>query len=151
MDGTVTSNHSDLTGAAVLAGLTPAQAGAASRDGVVLVPAGTGTGKTKTKTLTAAVAGLRHGFGILDADDSKRLVKRTMQALHISGDEAMGDVAAASLKAICRRTPRCRGSPRGRPCSMDSTKVQRHRPGRAAGRGTSSTPVSPRAMVPLHD
>ena len=162
MATTAMSNSSDPTCAAILAGLTPAQADAASRDGAVLVLAGAGTGKTKTLTAAVAwrigalgipaarilavtftnkaaqemqgriramlagqavpswvgtfhglgarqlraepeVAGLRHGFEILDADDSKRLVKRTMQALHAGGDEEAGDVAAASLKAVCKR------------------------------------------------
>ncbi len=156
------SKYSDPMGAAVLAGLTPAQADAASRDGAVLVLAGAGTGKTKTLTAAVAwridvlgipagrilavtftnkaagemqgriramlagqalpswvgtfhglgarqlraepeVAGLRHGFEILDADDSRRLVKRTMKAMHAGGDEETGDVTAASLKAVCKR------------------------------------------------
>lgn len=156
------SKYSDPSAAPMLAGLTPAQADAAARDGAVLVLAGAGTGKTNTLTAAVAwrigvlgipaarvlavtftnkaaqemqgriramlagqavpswvgtfhglgarqlraepeVAGLRHGFEILDADDSRRLVKRTMLALHAGGDEEAGDVAAASLKAVCKR------------------------------------------------
>lgn len=144
------SKCSDPADAAVLAGLTPAQADAASRDGAVLVLAGAGTGKTKTLTAAVAwridvlgipagrilavtftnkaagemqgriramlagqalpswvgtfhglgarqlraepeVAGLRRGFEILDADDSRRLVKRTMKAMHARDDEETGD------------------------------------------------------------
>ena len=159
MATTAMSNSSDPTCAAILAGLTPAQADAASRDGAVLVLAGAGTGKTKTLTAAVAwrigalgipaarilavtftnkaaqemqgriramlagqavpswvgtfhglgarqlraepeVAGLRHGFEILDADDSKRLVKRTMQALHAGGDEE--DPGAEAAVQRCR-------------------------------------------------
>jgi len=47
------------------------------------------------------VAGLRHGFDILDAEDSKRLVKRSMAALGF--DIRPGaDGAAYSPKALCK-------------------------------------------------
>jgi DNA helicase-2/ATP-dependent DNA helicase PcrA len=49
------------------------------------------------------IAGLRPGFDILDADDSKRLVKRTMKALNLAaGDEGTGE-ARDPLKLMCNR------------------------------------------------
>ena len=134
----------------ILAGLTPAQAEAASLSGAVLVLAGAGTGKTKTLTSGVAwriqargipasrilavtftnkaagemterirrmlagrevpswcgtfhglgarqlraepeVAGLRTGFDILDADDSKRLVKRVLKAMAVDPAELGSD------------------------------------------------------------
>ena len=145
---------------AVLAGLTPAQAEAATLEGAVLVLAGAGTGKTRTLTAGVAwriaargfdadrilavtftnkaakemadrirtilagqrapswigtfhglgarqlriepeVATLRPGFDILDADDSRRMVKRTLKAMDVSLD----DVAEGRdpLKRLCNR------------------------------------------------
>ena len=48
------------------------------------------------------VAGLRPGFDILDADDSKRLVKRTLKALQIDVD-AEGSEGRDPVKLICTR------------------------------------------------
>jgi DNA helicase-2/ATP-dependent DNA helicase PcrA len=50
------------------------------------------------------VAGLRPGFEILDADDSRRLVKRTLKALNLA--DASDDAAMTGrdpLKVMCRR------------------------------------------------
>ncbi len=144
----------------VLAGLTPAQAEAASLSGAVLVLAGAGTGKTKTLTSGVAwriqargipaarilavtftnkaagemterirrmlagqavpswcgtfhglgarqlradpeVAGLRTGFDILDADDSKRLVKRVLKAMAVDPAELGSD--RDPIKLVCRQ------------------------------------------------
>ena len=51
------------------------------------------------------VAGLRPGFEILDADDSKRLVRRTAAAMHTAGCEDAGEAGhdAQSLKTLCNR------------------------------------------------
>jgi DNA helicase-2/ATP-dependent DNA helicase PcrA len=145
---------------AIMAGLTPTQAGAAMLEGAVLVLAGAGTGKTRTLTAGVAariavrgippsrilavtftnkaakemadriramlagvavpssvgtfhglgarqlriepeVAALRPGFDILDADDSKRLVKRTLKAMNIKPEDA-GD-GGDPLKQLCNR------------------------------------------------
>ncbi len=144
----------------ILAGLTPAQAEAASLAGAVLVLAGAGTGKTKTLTSGVAwriqargipasrilavtftnkaagemterirrmlagqavpswcgtfhglgarqlraepeVAGLRTGFDILDADDSKRLVKRVLKAMAVDPAELGSD--RDPVKLVCRQ------------------------------------------------
>ena len=37
------------------------------------------------------VTGLRAGFEILDADDSKRMIRRTAAAMHAGGNEDAGD------------------------------------------------------------
>ena len=144
----------------ILAGLTPAQAEAASLSGAVLVLAGAGTGKTKTLTSGVAwriqargipasrilavtftnkaagemterirrmlagqavpswcgtfhglgarqlraepeVAGLRTGFDILDADDSKRLVRRVLKAMAVDPAELGSD--RDPIKLVCRQ------------------------------------------------
>ena len=51
------------------------------------------------------VAGLRAGFEILDADDSKRMIRRTAAAMHAGGNEDAGDAGrdVQSLKTLCNR------------------------------------------------
>jgi len=51
------------------------------------------------------VAGLRGGFEILDADDSRRMIRRTAAAMHASGHEDAGDAGRdqQSLKVLCNR------------------------------------------------
>jgi len=53
------------------------------------------------------IAELRPGFDILDADDSKRFVKRTMKALNLAaGDEDLPSMSSSGrdpLKLICNR------------------------------------------------
>jgi DNA helicase II / ATP-dependent DNA helicase PcrA len=48
------------------------------------------------------IAGLRPGFDILDADDSRRIVKRAMKALNLASDEESGN-ARDPLKIMCNR------------------------------------------------
>ena len=51
------------------------------------------------------VAGLRGGFEILDADDSRRMIRRTAAAMHAGGHEDAGDAGRdqQSLKTLCNR------------------------------------------------
>ena len=51
------------------------------------------------------VAGLRGGFEILDADDSRRMIRRTAAAMHACGHEDAGDAGRdqQSLKTLCNR------------------------------------------------
>jgi DNA helicase-2/ATP-dependent DNA helicase PcrA len=49
------------------------------------------------------IAELRPGFDILDADDSRRLVKRTMKALNLAGGEEAGESGRDPLKIMCNR------------------------------------------------
>jgi DNA helicase II / ATP-dependent DNA helicase PcrA len=47
------------------------------------------------------VAGLRTGFDILDADDSRRVVKRTLRALNLAGGEDRVTIGGDPLKTMC--------------------------------------------------
>jgi DNA helicase-2/ATP-dependent DNA helicase PcrA len=49
------------------------------------------------------VAGLRPGFDILDADDSRRLVKRTLKALNLADGEDSAFIGRDPLKLICNQ------------------------------------------------
>ena len=48
------------------------------------------------------IAGLRPGFDIMDADDSRRVVKRVMQAMNLESDEP-GAIGRDPLKLVCNR------------------------------------------------
>jgi len=52
------------------------------------------------------VAGLRPGFDILDADDSRRMLKRTLKALNLAGGEEVAPVGRDPLKVMCNRISR---------------------------------------------
>ena len=53
------------------------------------------------------VAGLRPGFDILDADDSRRMLKRTLKALDLAGGEEVATVSGRDpLKVMCNRIAR---------------------------------------------
>jgi DNA helicase-2/ATP-dependent DNA helicase PcrA len=57
------------------------------------------------------VAGLWPGFDILDADDARRLVKRTLKALHLAADDDDKMVAGRDpLKVMCNRISRFKDS-----------------------------------------
>ncbi len=158
-----------MTAHAVLAGLTPQQADAATRSGPVLVLAGAGTGKTTALTAAVAhriavrgisparvlavtftnkaaaemagriraalgdggaphwigtfhglaarqlriepeVARLRPGFDILDADDSRRIVKRVLQALNLAGGGEGTPIGRDPLKVMCNRLSKFKDS-----------------------------------------
>ena len=49
------------------------------------------------------VAGLRPGFDILDADDSRRVVKRTLKALNLAGGGDGAAIGRDPLKLMCSR------------------------------------------------
>jgi DNA helicase-2/ATP-dependent DNA helicase PcrA len=49
------------------------------------------------------VAGLRPGFDILDADDSRRVVKRTLKALNLASGEDAAAIGRDPLKLMCSR------------------------------------------------
>lgn len=53
--------------------------------------------------LEPEVAGLRPGFDILDADDSRRLVRRTMKALSLAGADEAAPVGRDPVKLMCNR------------------------------------------------
>ena len=49
------------------------------------------------------IAGLRPGFDILDADDSRRIVKRVMKALNLAGGGDGVAIGRDPLKVVCNR------------------------------------------------
>jgi DNA helicase-2/ATP-dependent DNA helicase PcrA len=49
------------------------------------------------------VAGLRPGFDILDADDSRRVVKRTLKTLNLASGEDAAAIGRDPLKLMCSR------------------------------------------------
>jgi len=49
------------------------------------------------------VAGLRPGFDIVDADDSRRVVKRTLKTLNLAGGEDAAAIGRDPLKLMCSR------------------------------------------------
>ena len=51
-------------------------------------------------------AGLRPGFDILDADDSRRVVKRVMKAMNLHGSGDVPSFGHDPLKAMCNRLSR---------------------------------------------
>ena len=49
------------------------------------------------------MADLRPGFDILDADDSRRMVKRVMKAMHLASSEEDGAGGRDPLRLVCNR------------------------------------------------
>jgi DNA helicase-2/ATP-dependent DNA helicase PcrA len=47
------------------------------------------------------VAGLRPGFDILDADDSRRIVRRTLKALNLASGDGVTAIGRDPLKLMC--------------------------------------------------
>jgi DNA helicase-2/ATP-dependent DNA helicase PcrA len=56
------------------------------------------------------VAGLRPGFDILDADDSRRIVKRTLKALNLAGEDDAVAISRDPLKIMCNRLAKFKDS-----------------------------------------
>ena len=52
------------------------------------------------------VAGLRPGFDILDADDSRRIIKRVLKAHNLAGADDAMMIGRDPLKAMCNRIPK---------------------------------------------
>ena len=57
------------------------------------------------------VAGLRPGFDILDADDSRRLVKRVLKALNLMSDDEGTAAGRDPVKVMCNRLSDVQGQP----------------------------------------
>ena len=49
------------------------------------------------------VADLRFGFDILDADDTRRMVKRVMKAMNLAGSDEEGGGGRDPIKTVCNR------------------------------------------------
>ncbi len=49
------------------------------------------------------VAGVRPGFDIVDADDSRRTVKRVMNAMNLAAGDAAASIGRDPLKQMCNR------------------------------------------------
>src|SRR3984893_10272801 len=56
------------------------------------------------------VAGLRPGFDILDADDSRRVVKRTLKTLNLASGEDAAAIGRDPLKLMCSRLSKFKDS-----------------------------------------
>lgn len=68
------------------------------------------------------VAGLRPGFDILDADDSRRIVKRTMKALNLAGGDDEPVASRDPLKIMCNRISKFKDNlmtPQGAAAAVD--------------------------------
>ena len=77
-------------------------------------------------------AGLRPGFDILDADDSRRIVKRVMKGLNPHGGDDLPTMGKDPLKAMCNRLSKLKDSlvtPREAPAHIEGLIAQQ----RAAG------------------
>ena len=61
-----------------------------------------GLGARQQLRAAPEVAGLRPGFDILDADDSRRMIKRVMKALNLASDEDAGG-SRDPVKAISNK------------------------------------------------
>ena len=81
------------------------------------------------------IANLRANFDILDGDDSKRLIKRTMKALNLASDEEGGASGAETrdpLKIMCGRISKFKDhlmTPEGAAASVESKIAAAERAG----------------------
>ena len=78
------------------------------------------------------VAGLRPGFDILDADDSRRIVKRVMKTLNLAaGDEGL-QIGRDPLKVMCNRLSKFKDNlitPQDAPAQVEAMIAEAHRLG----------------------
>src|SRR5437016_1248115 len=75
------------------------------------------------------VAGLRPGFDILDADDSRRLIKRTLKALNLAGGEDGALIGRDPVKLICNRLSQFKDNlitPEGARAHIEATIAEAH-------------------------
>ena len=56
------------------------------------------------------IAGLRSGFDNLDADDSRRVIKRVLQAMHLHSGEKAIVIGRDPLKTLCNRLSKFKDS-----------------------------------------
>ena len=68
-----------------------------------------GLGARQLRTEPEA-AGLRPGFDILDADDSRRMVKRVLKSLNLHGGDEVPSFGRDPLKAMCNRLSKLKDS-----------------------------------------
>ena len=78
------------------------------------------------------VAGLRTGFDILDADDSRRVLKRVMKGMNLSTDETGMDNGRDPLKMMAGRISRMKDdliTPEAAPALIEAKIGEAHRSG----------------------
>ena len=78
------------------------------------------------------VAGLRTGFDILDADDSRRVLKRVMKGMNLSTDETGMDTGRDPLKMMAGRISRMKDdliTPEAAPALIEAKIGEAHRSG----------------------
>jgi len=94
------------------------------------------------------VAGLRQGFDILDADDSRRIVKRVLKGMDLHGGGDVPSFGRDPLKAMCNRLSKLKDSlvtPEEAPAHVEALIAQQ----RAAG--TLSDPDGWRTTARVYD
>lgn len=78
------------------------------------------------------VADLRPGFDILDADDTRRMVKRVMKAMHLNGADDDGGGAKDPIKIVCNRIAKWKDElviPRDAPAAAEAAIASADRDG----------------------
>src|SRR5260370_19074270 len=78
------------------------------------------------------VAGLRPGFDILDADDSRRVVKRTLKTLNLASAEDAAAIGRDPLKLMCSRLSKFKDNlitPDEAPAQVETMIAQANRSG----------------------
>ena len=78
------------------------------------------------------VAGLRPGFDILDADDSRRIVKRVIKASNLQGGDELMPFGRDPLRAMCNRLSKLKDSlvtPKEAPAHIEALIAEQRRDG----------------------